>query len=124
MGEHGITDQSILITGGAGFIGSHLTTAPVDDNDVTVYDAFTTGSRTNVPDNATLIEADVRDEEKLDQAVAGADLVFHEAALVSVAASIKTPRESHDSTATGTLNVLEAARKYDAKVVLASSAAI
>ncbi len=124
MGKQGISDRSVLITGGAGFIGSHLTEALVDDNDVTVYDTLTTGSRANVPDEATLIEANVRDNRKLEQAVADVEFVFHEAALVSVAQSIEKPHESHTTTATGTVNVLEAAREHDARVVTASSAAV
>lgn len=124
MGNDGLFDRSVLVTGGAGFIGSHLTNTLVTDNDVTVYDALTTGNRRSVPDEADLIEADIRNESTLERAVADADLVFHEAALVSVAQSIEEPRESHTTTATGTLNVLEAARKHDTRVVIASSAAI
>ncbi len=124
MGNDGLSDRSILVTGGAGFIGSHLTNTLVTDNDVTVYDALTTGTRESISDKADLIEADIRNESTLKQAVAGANLVFHEAALVSVAQSIEKPHESHTTTATGTLNVLEAARKHDTRVVVASSAAI
>lgn len=119
-----LSDQSILITGGAGFIGSHLTNTLIIDNNVTVYGSLTTGSRTSIPEEATLIEADIRDEQTLTQAAADVDIVFHEAALVSVGQSIETPGESHSTTATGTVNVLEAARKTDTRVVLASSAAI
>jgi UDP-glucose 4-epimerase len=124
MEQHDITGHSILVTGGAGFIGSHLTDALVADNEVTVYDTLTTGQRANVPEDATLIEADVRDGATLAQAVAGVDIVFHEAALVSVAQSVESPHESHTTTATGTINLLEAARNHDTRVVLASSAAI
>jgi UDP-glucose 4-epimerase len=87
-----LSDQSILITGGAGFIGSHLTNTLIIDNNVTVYDSLTTGSRTNISEEATLIEADIRDEQTLTQAFADVDIVFHEAALVSVGQSIETPR--------------------------------
>lgn len=118
------SDQEILVTGGAGFIGSHLTTTLVKNNDVAVYDSLTTGHRTNIPKNATLLEADITDDSALTQAVANVEIIFHEAALVSVNQSIETPRESHSTTATGTLNVLEAARKANTRVVLASSAAI
>lgn len=72
----------------------------------------------------TGIEADVRDEAAVDREVADTDLVFHEAALVSVEASVADPTRSHAINATGTLNVLEAARRHDARVVLASSAAV
>ena len=118
------SDQTILITGGAGFIGSHLANVLVVDNDVRILDNLTTGDRENVPDSATLIEGDLRDEETLDRAIKGADLVFHEAALVSVQGSVEAPLTSHDINSTATLKLLEVARTEDARVVLASSAAI
>ena len=124
MGNNGLAGRSVLVTGGAGFIGSRLTNTLVDNTDVTVYDSLTTGDRATVPEKAALIEADIREEATLEGAIADADVVFHEAALVSVAQSIEAPRASHSTTATGTLNVLEAARKHDTSVVLASSAAI
>jgi len=124
MNANGTSNRSILVTGGAGFIGSHLTRVLSSDNDVTVYDSLTTGRRNNISEEATLIEADIRDEATLEDAVADAEVIFHEAALVSVAESIKTPKESHTATATGTLNVLEAGRKHNTRVVIASSAAI
>ncbi|SIS10587.1 NAD-dependent epimerase/dehydratase family protein [Natronorubrum thiooxidans] len=118
------TDKTILITGGAGFIGSHLSTALVDDNDIRVLDSLTTGSRENVPTGATLIEGDLRDEDALARATDGVDLIFHEAALVSVQGSVEAPLTSHEINVDATLDVLEAARNEDARVVLASSAAI
>ncbi len=124
MQSSGPSNRSILVTGGAGFRGSHLTSALVEDNDVTVFDALTTGDEANLPDGVTLIEGDVRDTAALEAAITDVDTVFHEAALVSVARSVEAPAESHSSTAAGTLTVLEAARKADARVVLASSAAI
>ncbi|MFW5905891.1 MAG: NAD-dependent epimerase/dehydratase family protein [archaeon] len=124
MHDRGPTQQSILVTGGAGFIGSHLAGELARSNDVTVYDSLTTGSRSRTPESAALVDADVRDEATLEEAIAETDLVFHEAALVSVARSIESPTDSHTATAVGTLNVLEAARTHDARVILASSAAI
>jgi UDP-glucose 4-epimerase len=117
-------DRSILVTGGAGFIGSHLVHSLATNNHITVYDSLTTGSRTRVPEEVTFVEADIRDGSTLKQTIAEKDIVFHEAALVSVAESIETPTESHANTVTGTLNVLEAAREHDIKVIIASSAAI
>ena len=119
-----LDDRSILLTGGAGFIGSHLTCALVPDNDVCVVDSLTAGDSAVVPDGATLIEADIRDEEVLDDALGGCDLVFHEAAIVSVARSVEDPISSHAVNAEATLKLLEAARRHDVRVVLASSAAI
>ncbi|MDS0475690.1 NAD-dependent epimerase/dehydratase family protein [Natrinema sp. 1APR25-10V2] len=117
-------DQTVLITGGAGFIGSHLATALVSDNDVRILDNLTTGQRANVPDEATLIEGDCRDADALARVTDGVDMVFHEAALVSVQQSIDDPQQSHAINVDATLDVLEAARREDARVVLASSAAI
>lgn len=117
-------DQTILITGGAGFIGSHLAAALAADNEVRILDSLTTGRRANIPSEATFIEGDLRDEETLVCATKNVDLIFHEAALVSVQRSIEAPLTSHDINVTATLELLEAARKQDAHVVLASSAAI
>ncbi len=119
-----VTDETILITGGAGFIGSHLAKALVSDNDVRVLDNLTNGRRANVPDEATFFEVDLLDEDALARAAEDVDLIFHEAALVSVRSSVENPTASHEINTAGTLNVLEAARKNDARVVLASSAAI
>jgi UDP-glucose 4-epimerase len=120
----GPSGRSILVTGGAGFIGSHLAAALVEDNDVRVLDDCSTGSRGAVPDAATLLTGDVRDPATVARAADGVDLVYHLAATVSVERSIADPIRSHGVNVDGTLNVLEAARDADARVVLASSAAV
>ncbi|NKE36544.1 NAD-dependent epimerase/dehydratase family protein [Natronococcus sp. JC468] len=117
-------NRTILITGGAGFIGSHLATELVEANDVRVLDNLTSGERAKVPEGTTLIEGDLRDEDTLERATEDVDLIFHEAALVSVQGSVEAPLTSHDINATATLELFEAARREDARVVLASSAAI
>ncbi|MFC3959435.1 NAD-dependent epimerase/dehydratase family protein [Halovivax cerinus] len=114
----------VLVTGGAGFIGSHIAHALAPHAEVTVYDSLVSGNRSNVPAGAEFVEADVRDGDALERAVDAADVVFHEAAMVSVGQSVEEPTESHDVTAEATLSVLEAARRSEARVVLASSAAI
>jgi UDP-glucose 4-epimerase len=119
-----ITGKNILVTGGAGFIGSHLTDVLVADNHVAILDDFSTGIRENVNPEATVIEGDIRDESMVEEAMDNVDLVFHEAALVSVNKSVGNPRLSHDTNAAPTLSILEAARKNDARVVVASSSAI
>ncbi|MDJ1433100.1 NAD-dependent epimerase/dehydratase family protein [Halostagnicola sp. A-GB9-2] len=124
MQPEAVTDKTILITGGAGFIGSHLASTLVSDNDVRVLDNLSTGHRSNVPDGATFFEGTLLDEDTLAIASDGVDLIFHEAALVSVQRSVEDPLTSHEINTRGTLNLLEAARKADARVVLASSAAI
>lgn len=116
--------MNVLITGGAGFIGSHLTDALVADHAVTVLDDFSSGSRENLHPSATVVEGDIRDERRLNELVRDAEVVFHQAASVSVARSISNPTESHAINVDATLSLLEAARKHDARCVLASSAAI
>ena len=118
------TDRNVLVTGGAGFIGSHLVDALVGANDVTILDNFSTGYRANVNPEATVIEGDICDRDTVERAMDGVDLVFHEAALVSVDKSVERPQLSHQTNATPTLSILDAARENDARVVLASSAAI
>lgn len=117
-------DRTVLITGGAGFIGSHLATALVSNNDVRIVDSFETGSRENVPEEASVIEGDLRDDDVRARATHDVDLIFHEAALVSVERSIEEPLTSHEINVDATLSLLEAAREQDARVILASSAAI
>lgn len=117
-------DQRILVTGGAGFIGSRLASRLCQDNDVVVLDSLVSGDRETVPAEAEFIEGDIRDESAVADAIAGVDCVFHEAALVSVDRSVEVPTESHDNNVEGTLTILEAARGQDTRVVLASSAAI
>jgi UDP-glucose 4-epimerase len=118
-----------LVTGGAGFIGSHIVHALVRRGDqVRVLDNLSTGRRQNVGpllDKIELIEADLNDTAALAQAMAGCDVVFHEAALASVPLSIDKPLATHEACATGTLNVLDQARRAGVKrlVYAASSSA-
>jgi UDP-glucose 4-epimerase len=118
-----------LITGGAGFIGSHIAERLVKGGEsVRAYDNLTTGKRANLAhlrQDVELIEADIRDESRLASAIAGCDVVFHEAAIVSVPYSVEHPEETLDVNLRGTLNVLQAARRTGVKrVVFASSAAV
>ena len=120
-----------LITGGAGFIGSHLTAelatrVSSKDDEVIVLDNFSTGKRENLSGlPVRIITGDVRDLACIRSAVSGVDTVFHQAAICSVARSMENPIETHDVNATGTLNVLEAARREGVRrVILASSSAV
>lgn len=124
MSDIGPTDQTVLVTGGAGFIGSHLVDSLVVDNDVRVIDDLSTGKRDNVHPDATLIEADVRDEDALLTALDGVDVVFHQAAQVSVTRSVESPRESFSTNTTPSLTILDRAREHGFRVVIASSCAI
>jgi UDP-glucose 4-epimerase len=115
-----------LVTGGAGFIGSHLVEAlTTAGRRVRVLDNLSTGFRDNLASllpATELIEGDVGDPEAVARAVAGAGVVFHLAALASVAKSLEAPGETHRVCATGTLNVLDAARRAGVRrVVYAAS---
>lgn len=124
MVDSRLSGTSVLVTGGAGFIGGHIASTLADRADVTVLDDFSTGDETTVPSSCDVVEADVRDADAVEAAVEGCDVVFHEAAIVDVSQSVETPIPCHDVNVDGTLNVLEAARVHDARVVVASSAAI
>lgn len=111
----------VLVTGGAGFIGSNLCETLLGKGDsVVCLDNFSTGHRHNIApflDNPSfqLIEGDIRNEETCHQAVAGVDYVLHEAALGSVPRSIKDPITSNDVNVSGFLNMLVAARDAGVK---------
>jgi len=124
MNTQGLTNRSILVTGGAGFIGGHLGRTLAKDTEVAVLDNFSTGDPANVPNQARSITKDVRERDIISNPDTDADVIFHQAGLVSVSQSIETPYESHTVNATGTLNVLDAARRNDSRVIVASSAAI
>ena len=124
MPDYELSGKTILVTGGAGFIGSHIVDAVADRNEVRVLDRLSTGSRSNLPDDVRLIEGDIRDRETVDAAMDGVDVVFHKAAMVSVPASVEQPVACHETNGTATVNILEAARANDSHVVFASSAAI
>ncbi|MFC6767078.1 NAD-dependent epimerase/dehydratase family protein [Natrinema soli] len=124
MDSPAIRDSTVLVTGGAGFIGSHLVEALTPHNEVRVLDDFTTGDRTHLPDDVTVIEGDIRDPIALQQAARGVDVIFHHAALVSVERSVDAPRQSNRTNLEASLLVLEQARQEDARVVVASSAAV
>lgn len=119
----------VLITGGAGFIGSHSAEALLERGaQVVIYDNLSTGRLENLQalsGRLRFVHGDLRDAARLESALAGCDAVLHLAAVVSVPESIAHPLLAHEINATGTLNVLEAARKLGVRrVVLASSAAV
>lgn len=115
-----------LVTGGAGFIGSHLVDALLARGEtVRVVDNFATGNREyieSVRDRITFYEVDIADLEALREPMAGVDYVLHQAAIPSVPRSVDDPVLTHEACATGTLNVLIAARDARVKrVVYAAS---
>ncbi len=121
--------MKVCVTGGAGFIGSHLVDRLVrDGHDVTVLDNLSTGSIDNLAgslQHVELLQEDLRDADAVARAVAGAEVVFHQAALAAVARSVENPREVTDVNLGGTLNVLIAARDEGVRrVVFASSSSV
>jgi len=121
--------KTALVTGGAGFIGSHLVRALLRHGDrVRVLDNFSTGKRENltgVEGSLEIFEGDLRDKTVLRDVAQGVDTVFHLAAFVSVPQSVVEPQLCYDVNVTGSLNLLEAARAAGVnQVVIASSAAV
>jgi UDP-glucose 4-epimerase len=118
-----------LITGGCGFIGSHIAEALVSENhDVIIYDNLSSGYEKNIAhirDKIKFVKADVRDLDTLYKETKDVDYLFHEAALVSVFESVDRPFVNNEVNITGMLNVLAAARANGVRrVVVASSAAV
>jgi UDP-glucose 4-epimerase len=115
-----------VVTGGAGFVGSHLVEELLRaGRPVRVFDNFSTGMLANFDGwdrSPEIVNGCLSDREAVDRAVAGAAVVFHLGAMASVAKSLESPLECHAVCATGTLNVLEAARKHGVRrVVYAAS---
>jgi UDP-glucose 4-epimerase len=115
-----------LVTGGAGFIGSHLVERLVEQGEsVRILDNLSTGSRDNLAHlegRFELVEGDVQDPHCAAEAVAGVEVVFHEAALASVPLSVERPLATHAACATGTIVLLDACRKAGVRrVVYAAS---
>jgi len=116
-----------LVTGGAGFIGSHLVEALVRRGDqVAVLDNLTTGNMENLDalrGKFDIIRGDIRNETDLDKALNGIDVVYHLAAHISVAESMIAPSKTFDINVTGTNLLLQTARSHGVKKVIISSSA-
>ncbi len=124
-----------LVTGGAGFIGSHLVRALLEQGDsVRVLDNFSSGKHQNLEEplavskakgKLEIVEGDIRDATTVASAMRGIEIIFHEAAFVSVPESMEKPQDCFDVNITGTSIVLEAARREGVRrAVIASSAAV
>lgn len=120
-----------IITGGAGFIGSHIVeTLAQQKHEIVILDNLFSGKTENIQPflkkkNITFVQGSITDLPLLQQTMEGVDGIFHEAAIASVQQSIQNPLNTHDVNSTGTLNVLIAARDCGVKkVVCASSAAV
>jgi UDP-glucose 4-epimerase len=116
----------VAVTGGAGFIGSNLTRRLISEGyEVVVVDDLSTGLVSNVDlDNSTFHQVSITDARALHRALKNCQTIFHLAARGSVPRSIKNPVATHDVNATGTLNVLEAARESSAHVIFSSSSSV
>src|ERR671930_2364921 len=102
--------RRVLVTGGAGFVGSHLVRGLLERGDrVRVLDNFSTGNRANLvglEDDVEVVEGELRSYERVHAAVRGIEVVFHQGALPSVPRSVQDPLTTHAVNAEGTLNVL------------------
>jgi UDP-glucose 4-epimerase len=126
--------MNYLVTGGAGFIGSHIVRTLLEQGkSVRVLDNFSTGKRENLDDlrqqfnkgQFEVLEGDLRDAARVQAAVRGVEVIFHEAAFVSVPQSMQEPQTCFDVNITGTSRLLDTARAAGVRrVVLASSAAV
>jgi nucleoside-diphosphate-sugar epimerase len=121
--------STYLITGGAGFIGSHLAESLVREGQtVRILDNFSTGKRGNLKalrGKVDVCKGDIRNRRDVQSAMRGVKYVLHHAAMVSVAESVERPEETLDINVTGTLNVLRAAKEARVRrVVMASSCAV
>ena len=120
--------MKILVTGGAGFIGSHIVEYLVQrGDDVTILDNLSTGKMQNlsrINNDINFVNGDIRDYKLLEKLTKDSDGVFHEAALVSVPHSFKMQDEYFDVNTNGTENILKLAKEYGFKVVYASSSSV
>jgi UDP-glucose 4-epimerase len=118
----------VFITGGAGFIGSHLADYYVAaGNEVTILDNFSTGSRSNIAHlegKITTVDGDIRNIELIDQLTRDTDLVLHMAAALGVKTILESPLESMSTNITGSEVVLNAAAKHNKRIIIASTSEI
>ena len=116
-----------LVTGGAGFVGSHIVKKLTDEkHDVIILDNLITGKLSNLKniDNMTFVKGDIRDFELLKELCKSVDGIFHQAALVSVPESFEKPEEYHDVNVRGTENIFKIGKEFQIKIVYASSSSV
>lgn len=116
--------MKILVTGGAGFIGSNLVDELIKSHDVVVLDNLTTGKKENINPKAIFIKGDIREERDVKKAMAGCSVVFHLAAQTDVMKSVENPDLDYQVNVVGSQVVFSAARNVGAKIIFTSSAAV
>ena len=115
----------VLVTGGAGFVGTNLTLSLLEHGyDVKIFDDLSTGLEQNISKDAEFINASILDTSKLNNAIKECEVVVHLGARGSVPRSIKDPIATHDVNSSGTLNVLEAARSSGSHYIFSSSSSV
>jgi UDP-glucose 4-epimerase len=116
----------VLVTGGAGFIGSHVSNVLIDqEHEVTVYDNLSRGKRELVPDDASFVHADLADEQAIERALQGMDAVIHLAASLEVAVSVQQPVAFAENNIVNSVKLLEAMRRAGVgKIIFSSSATV
>ena len=116
------------ITGGAGFVGSNIAKLLIKEgHDVIIIDNLHTGKKKNIEtilDQVKFFQADIRDYKKIEKILNSVDGIFHEAALTIVQESFSKPKEYHDVNVIGTENILKIGKKFNIKVVFASSSSV
>ena len=117
--------MKVLVTGGAGFIGTNLTLDLLSSGyEVKVFDDLSTGLKANIPKDAEFVNASILESSQIDKAIEDCEVVVHLGARGSVPRSIKDPIATHNVNATGTLNVLEAARNSQCHYIFSSSSSV
>ena len=117
--------KKVLVTGGAGFVGSHLVNALIKKKiKVNVIDNLSTGKKQNLNKQAFFFEGDIRDKKKLEKAISGCDTVYHLAAKTHLQESIARPSECIEINVTGTANIIEECLKKNIAIIYASSCSL
>ncbi len=114
--------MKFLITGGAGFIGSHIAEELINKGEVVVFDNLSVGKKEFSPNGCNFIKGDIKNKEEISNAMKDVDIVFHDAAFVSIRGSFEKIREVLENNFLGTLNVFESAKDNNVgKIIFASS---
>lgn len=114
--------MKVLVTGGAGFIGSHVSKLLLDqEHEVTIIDNLSHGNKASIDKRAAFVNTDILDQEKLEEVLPGHEAVIHMASLIEVGESVKRPIEFVENNILGTAKLLEAMRKAQVKKIIFSS---